>query len=198
MLKTFDSNMKAGIKNPIEQRTALQMALQTASGMSPSGTGGVSGRSNAALTSAMKDRGLADDKINLINRLIDGSPVTQTQMDNALRTVNAYRRGLWREAATIGTASHMKPEDVVPANVLARDSILNEIYGRSAQQQTGQTVPGTGDTSQAARQPGQPQQNQQPQLPKPIPDTQGRYPIRPRAGGGSEQWDGQKYVQVQP
>ena len=152
MLKTFDANMKAGIKNPIEQRVALQMALQTASGMAPSGTGGVSGRSNAALTSAMHDRGLADDKINLINRLIDGQVVTQTQMDNALRTVNAYRRGLWREAATIGAASHMKPEDVIPATVLKRDEIINEIYGRPAQ-----TQPQT---------PGQ--QQQQPQV-QPIP-----------------------------
>ena len=64
----------------------------------------------------------------------------------------------------MGAVSGMKPEDVIPASVLGRDEIIGEIYAAKGQPQ------GTGDTWQAARQPGQ---EQQPQLPKPMTDTKG-------------------------
>ena len=188
-LKGFYTNMQNGINNPQEQRDALRTALQVASGMSPTPGAGRAAQA-AELDKNMKARGIAADKVNLIENFLNGSQVTTGQMKDIVTATNSYRSALWKVAAANGAVRRMKPEDVIPEGTAGRDRLLNEIYRRP-------------DTSQAARAPGQATTTAKP-IPQPpnathrVPGSDGNMSRQHQQGRDDGIQDKQGKLQGQP
>jgi len=170
MLKQFDANVQAGKVNPVEQRNLMRIGMQIAAGASATtGTGGRGGMSNTDFRAALGARGLAEDKINLIEKLLNGAQITKTQSADVVEAYNAFRRSLWREAVTVGAVSHIGKDIVVPATVAGREKIIGENYAVPGQAQPV-------DTSQAARSPGAVQAiPQPPNATQKVPGSDGNW-----------------------
>jgi hypothetical protein len=167
---------------PAQDTLAVRLAMQEAAGLSPtSGAGGRGGMDMGAFKNIMGGRGLADDKIALIQKLANGKPITQTQRIQLRDSMQEYHRATWRAAIDQGKNIGLAPQYAMPEGTPGRDKVLQE-YGIAPPTPTPTPTPPGGQKP--------------PSLPRPLGDLK-RYPVRPGKNGGSEQWNGAQYVPVQ-